>query len=183
MANPLLDFISKQGTLATGNYIRGQTKGKVLIRCGFLREGGFKGTSAIVKLRILESSSKAPGVAAHTPGENVSFVKNLTEGDQKKKQMSGKALNQLMVAAVGGDPDTKTMPDEAQLKEILNAAFEVNPAADTYQLLRGFVVRYDTVENKGKWFPNFEIAAGENTAEAVAKRRAEMDKADPVTFD
>lgn len=187
-ANPLWKKVAEQGLLNGGNYIKGNTRGKLLIlQCH--QKTGFKGESAIIKFKILESKSKEAGFPPHEIGDKVSVVKSLS-GDQKKVTMTAKTLNTLVVSAMGGDPAVAEMPGDEELAQILGASFAVSGEKGWEtgpQFLRGFVVSYDTVKNesggKTRYFPAFELAAGENTPDKVQTRRTELDKLDPITFE
>lgn len=191
MGNPLWDQVAKQGLLGSGNYIKNNTRGALLILQAAVKIGGFRGNSAIVKFKVIESASKGVGFPAHEAGDKANLVKNMS-GDAKKVMMAQKTLNSLIVAAVSGDPECKTMPNENELTEILDATFATQDDKKEWvpgaQFLRGFIVKYDTILKQtagqpDKYFPSFEMAQGANTPDAVAKRRAELDKTDPLTFD
>lgn len=188
-ANPLWARVAKQGLLNAGNYVKGNTRGKLLVmQCH--QKNGFKGLSAIVKLKVIESKSKQEGFPPHEPGDKVSVVKGLN-GDQKAVTMTAKTLNTLVTASVAGDPDVKEMPGDEELSQILSASFAEQAANGSWstgdQFLRGFIVNYDTTlstkDGKDRYFPKFETAPGENTPAKVQARRAELDKTDPIVFE
>lgn len=159
------------------NYIAPNTRGTAVISEAFIKSKSYNSGDNVViwRLQILESVGKKPDATPQTKGDMVSLIFTVQKPGVPG-EMARKNLNSAFLAALNlksSEVDAEDLEDELE------------QAHSDKQPLRGLKVNFDTIEKttlKGEQrsytvlLPN-----GDNGADKVKARRAELDKTAPLT--